>query len=118
MEQINEGAIVIAPFRFGETEQKKLRPCLVWHVTPVCVVLVYISSKHVSETGSRPTEVALGLKEATAVGLSKPSRIDFSKRDKIMPWQIVKIVGHIDALPRRKLAECAEAADAAGLLNG
>lgn len=114
---MKEGDVVLAPFRFSETEERKLRPCLVWQVTPVAVVLVYISSQHVCRDGGYPTEVGLSEKEAAAIGLLRPSRIDFGKRDACLPDEVRKVLGNIRDLPKRKLYECKEAACAAFLLR-
>jgi hypothetical protein len=115
--EIQEGDIVLAPFRFSETEEAKLRPSLVWKITPVGVVLVYISSQHVCESGGYSKEVGLALREAETIGLIKPSRIDFGKRDVCHPSQIRKVYGRIQNLPRKTLERCTKAAYQAGLLG-
>lgn len=115
--ELKGGEVVLAPFRYAETEGRKLRPALVWEVTPVAVLLVYISSQHVCHDGGYQTEVGLDHREAEAIGLIKPSRIDFGKTDVCLPGDIRKVLGHIQKLPRRKLWECKEAAKKAGLLR-
>ncbi len=112
---IKEGDIVLAPFRFSENNDAKLRPCLVWKMTPVSVVLIYISSQKIDK--AFPTEVILTSDQSAKIGLAKASRIDFGKRDKCLLVDVVRVVGDLSGLPRGKLRECFEAANAAGLID-
>ncbi len=117
---IQEGQIVLAPMRFTEnTEQRKLRPCLVLETTAVSVTLVYITSKKLAGPGGTlPTEVVLRGKEAEAIGLNRDSRVDFAKRDIIPRCEVVKVLGSLEGLAKHKAkaAEMFHAARAAGLL--
>lgn len=113
--RIEEGDIILAPFRFADTEQSKLRPCLAWNVTPVSVTLVFISSQKIGKAFS--TEVILDDENAKSVGLLKPSRIDFAKRDMCLKVDVVRRLGTLSSLQRCKLKECFLAAAAASLLD-
>jgi len=115
IKEVHEGDIVLAPFHFAENNEAKLRPCLVWSMTPVSVTLVFITSKKLSK--DFPTEVLLNEKNAALLGLHQPGRIDFGKRDRCLPHDIVKVIGNIAALPRASMKECADAAAAAFLLE-
>jgi len=112
---VEEGDVVIAPFRFSESEERKVRPCLVIDKTAVSVRLVCITSKKLVQ--AYETEVVLDHKQAASIGLSKASRLDFMKRDVIPIHEVRKIVGHISALPKCVLWKCFAAAKAAKLLN-
>lgn len=113
-DKIEEGDIVLAPFRFAESEQSKLRPCLVWSTSPVSATLVFISSKKLGKAFQH--EVLLNKEEAGMLGLDRPSRIDFGKRDKCLRVDVVKKLGRLSSLPRLKLKECFNAAVAASLV--
>lgn len=113
--KIEEGDIVIAPFRFMETEKRKLRPCMVLNINPLAVTLVFISSHKLEKTYE--SEVVLSGEDAKAIGLNMDSRIDFGKRDRCLAVDVVKVIGNIRNVPRHKLRECALAADAAGLFR-
>lgn len=115
MIEVKEGDIVIAPFRYAESEERKIRPCFVAEVTSLSVLLCCISSQKIA--AGYPTEVALSVEEAQAIGLVKPSRIDFGKRDRCIPHDVRKKIGRITQLPVKKLRECAKAAEVAGLLK-
>jgi len=112
---VKEGDIILAPFRFSETEERKLRPCLVLKVAAVWLEIAFISSQKVAKAFA--TEVVIGEDEAKLVGLKKTSRIDFAKRDKIPICEVKRQVGNIRSLPKRRLRECYEAAKAAGILD-
>ena len=112
---IEEGNIVLAPFRFVENSEAKLRPCLVWKRTPVSLTLVFITSQKVDKAFE--TEVVIDLAAASALGLNKPGRIDFGKRDRCLSHQVVRVLGHIQNAPKKVIRECADAAYAAGLLD-
>lgn len=111
--KIEEGDIVIAPFRYMENEEKKLRPCLVWEINPVAVTLVYITSQKLDKAFD--TEVVLSDQDAEAIGLKMASRIDFNKTDECLIVDVVKVVGRISSLPRPKLSECFSSVKAARL---
>lgn len=113
--EFEQGDIVLAPFRFSETESAKLRPALVWATTPISVELVFIGSQKTACT-PLPQEVGLPPEDAQAIGLLKCSRLDFSKRDKCLRVDVVKKIGELANLRRAKLRECFLAAQAAGLL--
>jgi len=112
---IEEGDIVLAPFHLAESEQAKLRPCLVWNVTPVSATLVFISSQKLEK--AFPTEVVLDDEHAKSVGLLKASRIDFGKRDRCLKVDVARKLGNLSSLQRTKLKECFLAASAACLLD-
>lgn len=111
---MEEGDIVLAPFRFAETEEAKLRPCLVWSLTPVSATLVFIGSQKLGKAFQK--EVVLDDDEAKSVGLLRASRIDFGKRDKCLQADIGRKLGRLSGLPRTKLKECFVAATAASLV--
>lgn len=115
MQQVHEGDIVLAPFRFVETEGAKLRPCLVWSRTPVSLTLVFITSKKIDQ--AFPQEAIIDEEAARCVGLDKPGRIDFCKRDRCLPHQAVKVLGNISNAPKKTIKQFADAAYAAGLLS-
>lgn len=112
---MEEGSIVLAPFWFSETEDRKVRPALVFSTTAISVGLVFITSKKVDKAFT--TEVALSQEEAEKIGLRTASRIDFGKRIRIPRYEVIKVLGHISSLPKRKLAECFEAAKTAHLFD-
>jgi mRNA-degrading endonuclease toxin of MazEF toxin-antitoxin module len=112
---IKEGDIVLAPFRFSETEERKLRPCLVFSTDAVSVSLVCITSQKLCQVFE--TEVVLTTKESASIGLVKQSKMDFMKRDRIPFYEVVKALGHISSLPRARIAECFKAAKAAYLID-
>ena len=112
---IKEGDIVLAPFRFSETEERKMRPCLVFNTDAVSASLVCITSKKLVKAFE--TEVVLTAEESASAGLTKASKLDFAKRDRIPFCEVVKALGHISSLPRARIAECFKAAKAAGLID-
>lgn len=112
---MKEGDIVLAPFPHMESEEKKFRPALVWETTPVSAKLIFISSQKL--VAAYPTEVALSKEEASLIGLSRPSRIDFGKRVTVHVIDVKKTLGHIIRLPKRTLRRLSVAADAAGLIE-
>lgn len=111
---INKGDIVLAPFHFTESEGAKLRPALVWDVTPVSATLIYIGS--VKTDKKFGTEFILYEEDAKAIGLSKESRIDFNKQERILIVDVGKKLGHLQNLQRSRLKGCFQAAIAAGLI--
>lgn len=116
MQQVaQEGDIVLAPFHFVEAEGAKLRPCLVWSRTPVSLTLVFITSKKVDQAFIQ--EAVIDEDAARSVGLDKPGRIDFCKRDRCLPHQVVKVLGNISNAPQKTIKQFANAAYAAGLLS-
>jgi len=112
---MKEGDIVLAPFGFAESEDKKLRPCLAWEMNPVAVTLVYISSQKLEKAFE--TEVVLSDSDAKSIGLLRASRIDFNKRDKCLTVDVCRVLGNISGLPRLKLRECFLAAKKAHLFD-
>lgn len=113
--KVRKGDIVIAPFQYTETEERKIRPCLVFDTTAVSVLLICITSQKLVEAFE--TEVVLSEQESAAIGLTKKSKIDFMKRDIIPIQEVRRTVGHISALPRSVMARCYLAAKAARLLE-
>lgn len=113
--QIKEGAIIIAPFRFSESEERKIRPCLVYDMTAVSVRLICITSQKLVEAFE--TEVVLSEQESRAIGLFRKSKIDFMKRDTIPIHEVRRTIGHFSALPKSVMARCYLAAKAARLLE-
>lgn len=113
--EVREGDIVIAPFRYAETEERKVRPCLVFDTTALSVVLICITSQKLAEAFE--TEVVLSEQESFAIGLTKKSKIDFMKRDEIPLHEVKKVVGHVSVLPGRVLTKCYKAAKTAKLLD-
>ena len=111
---IIQGDIVLAPFRFSETEEAKFRPALVWEVTPISATMIFISSQKMVKAFEK--EVILHQEDALAIGLTKPSRIDFGKRDRILISDVSKKLGNLQNLRRAKLKECFQAAIAASLI--
>lgn len=115
MEEIKEGHVVYAPFRFSEKEERKARPCLVLGVNPIWVELVCITTKKLDKAFAH--EVVLSEEESLAIGLRERSKLDFMKRDKIPLYEVRRVLGNITRLPRKRLGQCFEAARAAGLLD-
>jgi len=113
--KVEEGDVVLAPFGYSETPEKKLRPCLVLSVNPLWVVLVRITSKKLDKAFEH--EVVLSDEESKMIGLTTRSKIDFRKRDSIPQAEVRRVVGNIGRLPRRRLAECFLAAKAAGIID-
>jgi mRNA-degrading endonuclease toxin of MazEF toxin-antitoxin module len=113
--EIKEGQIVLAPFRFSEQEERKLRPCLVLSTTAFWFEAVAITGQKLAKAFDH--EVVLTEDESLAIGLAKQSKLDFTKRDKIPLHEVKRVLGSIDRLPRRRLGECFEAARAAGLVD-
>lgn len=109
------GDIVLAPFPHMESEEKKLRPALVWNTTPVSAKLIFISTQKLD--AAYPTEIVLSHEQAVSIGLSRPSRIDFGKRVTVHVVDVKRTVGNIISLPKRTLRRLAMAADAAGLID-
>lgn len=109
-----EGDIVLAPFIFAEGDQAKLRPCLLWELTPLTAKLVYITSKKLDKAFA--FDVVLNGDQAAAIGLQRPSRIDFSKRCQCLRIDLGKRLGKLHDLPRGKIKECAAAAHAVSLV--
>lgn len=63
------------------------------------------------------TEVVLTTEESASAGLTKASKLDFAKRDRIPFCEVKKVLGHISSLSRARIAECFKAAKAAGLID-
>jgi hypothetical protein len=115
MGTIKEGDIVLATFRFAEAEERKLRPCMVFDTNAVSVSLVCITSKKLVKAFE--TEVVLTTEESASIGLTKASKLDFAKRDRIPFCEVKKVLGHISSIPKARIAECFKAAKAAGLID-
>lgn len=109
------GDIVLAVFPFMESNDKKLRPALVWDLTPVSASLVFISSKKCCSP--LETEVILSQDDALSIGLNQPSRVDFGKRVKVPLQDVRKKLGELSGLRPSKMRECFHAAKAAHLLD-
>jgi mRNA-degrading endonuclease toxin of MazEF toxin-antitoxin module len=113
--RVKDGDIIVATFRFSETEGRKIRPALVFDTNAVSATLVCVSS--VKLVKAFDTEVVLTTEESLSLGLAKQSKLDFMKRDRIALHEVRKVLGHISSLPSARIAECFAAARAAGLVS-
>jgi len=113
---VKEGDIVLAPFRFSESEERKLRPCLVIEVMAgVGVKIAMVTSQKL--VAAFETETVLSLQESIKLGLKKQSKIDFMKTDRIPLADIRKTLGNLSSLPRAAMLRCYRAMEAAGLFD-
>lgn len=114
---MKRGDIVMVHFHFeDDPKQSKFRPALVWDLTAVSVKLIFVTSQGADGYDTERGVVGLNEQEAKAVGLLKPSKINFHRVEDFPFSDVSRRVGNIYELKRPKMRELFEAAKAAHLL--